>query len=295
MSPIHRSGFVNIIGDPNVGKSTLMNRLVGERMSIINRKPQTTRHRIIGIVNEDDYQIVFSDTPGHVESPQYQLHKTMNSAMRQSFEDADLMLYMTTVHGKVEEVQAFFNRAKKMDAPLYLLINKCDLMDTLEVKAMMDQFQELSIFDQIHPISAQTGLGTEALMQQIISVLPESPPYYPKDQLTDKPERFFISEIIREKIMMQYKEEIPYCSEVAVETFREKENLVEIYTVIYVMRESQKGILLGHEGKAMKRMATSARLDMEKWLDKKVYLDVTVKVNPGWRDNEGKLKKLGYG
>ena len=292
----HRSGFVNIVGNPNVGKSTLMNALVGERLSIITSKAQTTRHRIMGIVNGEDFQMVYSDTPG-VLSPNYQLQKQMLEFSRSALVDADVLLYVTEVQDNPERNADFLDKVKKMAASgtrVFLIINKIDLttQDTLErlVEFWHAQLPEAEIF----PISAQERFGVDQLFEAIKAALPEGPAFFPKDQLTDKSERFFVNEIIREKILLNYDKEIPYSVEVEVESFIEEEDLVRISAVIYCERDSQKGILIGKAGSALKRVGSMARKDIEDFLQKRVFLQLFVKVDRDWRSNTGRLRHYGY-
>jgi GTP-binding protein Era len=297
---MHRSGFVNIIGKPNVGKSTLMNALVGERMSIITSKPQTTRHRIIGLLSGEDFQIVFSDTPGIIDQPNYGMQKAMNRFAHSTFEDADIMLFVVDVnHDDYEDDDPIIDRLQKVDVPLFLLINKIDMVDPARVKAVQDTWNKRVLFTEVLPISALQKTGTEALLKLIRDSLPEGPAYYPKDQLTDRPERFFVSEIIREKILEQYHQEIPYSTEVIVESFKETqtnsgEDLVRIDATIYVSRKTQKPILIGKGGTAIRKLGTAARKSLEKWLEQKVFLELHVKVRDNWRDDDRMLKWLGY-
>ncbi len=293
---MHRSGFVNIVGNPNVGKSTLMNALVGERLSIITSKAQTTRHRIMGIVNGEDFQMVYSDTPG-VLSPNYQLQRQMLEFSRSALVDADVLLYVTDVTDSADRNADFLDKVKKMAAAgtrVFLIINKIDLttQETLEslVSFWHNQLPEAEIF----PISAQERFGVDQLFEAIKNALPECPPFFPKDQLTDKSERFFVNEIIREKILLNYDKEIPYSVEVEVESFLEEENLVRISAVIYCERDSQKGILIGKAGAALKRVGSQARKDIEDFLQKQVFLQLFVKVDRDWRSNTGRLKHYGY-
>ena len=293
---VHRSGFVNIVGNPNVGKSTLMNALVGERLSIITSKAQTTRHRIMGIVNGEDFQMVYSDTPG-VLSPNYQLQKQMLEFSRSALVDADVLLYVTDVTDSADRNADFLEKVKKMASAgtrVFLIINKIDLttQETLEslVNFWHAQLPEAEIF----PISAQERFGVDQLFETIKAALPECPPFFPKDQLTDKSERFFVNEIIREKILLNYDKEIPYSVEVEVESFLEEENIVRISAVIYCERESQKGILIGKAGAALKRVGSQARKDIEDFLQKQVFLQLFVKVDRDWRSNTGRLKHYGY-
>ena len=295
-SQAHRSGFVNIVGNPNVGKSTLMNALVGERLSIITSKAQTTRHRIMGIVNGEDFQMVYSDTPG-VLSPNYQLQKQMLEFSRSALVDADVLLYVTDVTDSADRNADFLDKVKKMASAgtrVFLIINKIDLttQETLEslVNFWHAQLPEAEIF----PISAQERFGVDQLFDAIKAALPECPPFFPKDQLTDKSERFFVNEIIREKILLNYDKEIPYSVEVEVESFLEEENIVRISAVIYCERDSQKGILIGKAGAALKRVGSQARKDIEDFLQKQVFLQLFVKVDRDWRSNTGRLKHYGY-
>ena len=293
---MHKSGFVNIVGNPNVGKSTLMNALVGERLSIITSKAQTTRHRIMGIVNGDDFQMVYSDTPG-VLSPNYQLQQQMLEFSRSALVDADVLLYVTEVQDNPDRNADFLEKVKRMAAlgtRVFLIINKIDLttQDTLErlVEFWHTQLPEAEIF----PISAQEKFGVAQLFDAIKDALPEGPAFFPKDQLTDKSERFFVNEIIREKILLNYDKEIPYSVEVEVESFHEEENIVRISAVIYCERDSQKGILIGKAGSALKRVGSQARKDIEDFLQKQVFLQLFVKVDRDWRSNTGRLKHYGY-
>ena len=292
----HKSGFVNIVGNPNVGKSTLMNALVGERLSIITSKAQTTRHRILGIVNGEDFQMVYSDTPG-VLSPNYRLQEKMLEFSRSALVDADVLLYVTDVTDNADRNADFLEKVKKMAAAgtkVFLIINKIDLttQETLEnlVNFWHAQLPEAEIF----PISAQERFGVDQLFEAIKAALPECPPFFPKDQLTDKSERFFVNEIIREKILLNYDKEIPYSVEVEVESFLEEENIVRISAVIYCERDSQKGILIGKAGAALKRVGSQARKDIEDFLQKQVFLQLFVKVDRDWRSNTGRLKHYGY-
>ena len=295
-SQAHRSGFVNIVGNPNVGKSTLMNALVGERLSIITSKAQTTRHRIMGIVNGEDFQMVYSDTPG-VLSPNYQLQKQMLEFSRSALVDADVLLYVTDVTDSADRNADFLEKVKKMASAgtrVFLIINKIDLttQETLEslVNFWHAQLPEAEIF----PISAQERFGVDQLFEAIKNALPECPPFFPKDQLTDKSERFFVNEIIREKILLNYDKEIPYSVEVEVESFHDEEDLIRISAVIYCERESQKGIIIGKAGSALKRVGSQARKDIEEFFQKHVFLQLFVKVDRDWRSNTGRLKHYGY-
>lgn len=288
----HKSGFISIVGKPNAGKSTLMNVLVGEHMSIITPKAQTTRHRILGIVNEPDYQIVFSDTPGVIK-PKYALHEAMMDFVNSALVDADLLLLVTDIKEKYDE-QDVLDLLHKTTAPIVVLINKVDLSTEIEVKEKMLFWENLIKPLSIIPISALHKYNTEAIWQLILENIPEHPPYYDKDALTDRPERFFVSEIIREKIFELYQKEIPYSAEVIITDFKEEEKINRIYAEIIVERDSQKNILIGKGGTMLKKVGTQARLDIEKFLDKKVYLELFVKVLPDWRTKSTYLKRFGY-
>ncbi|PIE48431.1 MAG: GTPase Era [Flavobacteriales bacterium] len=290
---MHKSGFVNIIGNPNVGKSTLMNVLVGERLSIITKKAQTTRHRILGIVNDDNYQIIFSDTPGIIQ-PAYELQESMMDFVKSAFEDADVLIYIVEVGEKQLKDERFFNKLKNTDIPVVVLLNKIDLKDQDFVKEQMD-FWHLELPQAtVIPISALEKFNIEKVFNTIVELLPEGPAFYPKDQLTDKTERFFVNETIREKILIHYKKEVPYAVEVDTESFVEEENIIRIRSVIMVERDSQKGILIGHQGKGLKRVGTEARKDLERFFQKKVFLELYVKVNKDWRKNQRELRRFGY-
>lgn len=296
---MHKSGFVNIIGRPNVGKSTLMNALVGERMSIITSKPQTTRHRILGIVSEEDYQLVFSDTPGIVVEVGYKMHEAMNSFVASTFEDSDVMLFVTDIYDQYEEDGPTVQRLKQLKAPLLLVINKVDLASDEQIVQLIKKWNSWIGFKETVPISALNKVGTEKLFQLILENTPEGPVYYPKDQLTDKSERFFVSEIIREKILIQYKKEVPYACEVVVDSFKHDETtrgeeIVRIEAHIYVSRKTQKPILIGKGGAAIKKLGIESRKDIEKFLDKRIYLELRVKIKENWRNNEQNLKQFGY-
>ncbi len=290
---VHKSGFVNIVGNPNVGKSTLMNALVGERISIITSKAQTTRHRILGIVNGDDFQIVYSDTPG-VLKPNYRLQESMLNYSTSALVDADILLYVTDVYDNQEKNKDFIDKIAKTSAHLILVINKIDLIDQEKLIELNDKW--LSIFPnaEIIAMSATEKFNVDILMKRILEVLPESPPFFDKDQLTDKPERFFVTEIIREKILLNYDKEIPYSVEAVVEEFKEEEDIIRIKALIYVERESQKGIIIGKGGKSLKRVGVEARKDIEAFFEKKVYLELFVKVEKDWRNKDLKLKNFGY-
>jgi GTP-binding protein Era len=289
----HKSGFVNIIGNPNVGKSTLMNALIGQKLSIITSKDQTTRHRIMGILNDDNYQIVFSDTPGVIK-PAYKLQENMMNFVHSAFQDADVLIYMVEIGEKGLKDEKLYERIKKTSLPLLLLINKIDLSTQDEIADYIDSWKQELPNASVLPISALNGFNLEQIKEHILENIPESPPYYDKDTITDKSERFFIEEIIREKILKHYKKEIPYSVEVEVEEFFEEEEIIKIRAIIYVLRESQKGILIGHKGLGLKRIGTEARRDIEVMLDKKVYLETPIKVNKNWRNDNKQLKKFGY-
>ncbi|MCP4883468.1 MAG: GTPase Era [Flavobacteriales bacterium] len=289
----HKAGFVNIIGNPNVGKSTLMNALVGERLSIITSKAQTTRHRILGIVNTDDYQVVFSDTPGIIK-PAYELQESMMDFVKTAFEDADVLVYMVETGEKELKNEAFFNKIKNVKVPVLLLLNKIDQSSQAELEQQVSYWKENLPNAEIHPISALENFNIETVMNRIVKLLPVSPPFYPKDQLTDKPERFFVNETIREKILMHYKKEIPYSVEIVTEEFKEEKKLIRIRSVIMVERDTQKGIIIGHKGAALKRVGTEARKDLEKFFGKKIFMDLYVKVNKNWRSSNSQLKRFGY-
>ena len=297
---MHKSGFVNIIGRPNVGKSTLMNAMVGERMSIITNKPQTTRHRIIGIMNGEDHQVVFSDTPGIIEDPAYRMQEVMNRFVNTTFEDADIMMFVTDVEERYADDDPVLEKLRNMEVPLFLVLNKVDLVSDGRLLQLIKEWSERVTFTEIIPISALHQNNTGRLLEVILKYLPEGPAYYPKDQLTDRPERFFISEIIREKILLLYHQEVPYSSEVIVTSFKEDETnkgeaLVRIGADIYVARNTQKAIIIGKGGSAIKKLGTEARKDIEKFLEKKVFLELHVKVKDNWRDDDRMLKHFGYG
>ncbi|MBI35470.1 MAG: GTPase Era [Flavobacteriales bacterium] len=289
----HKSGFVNIIGSPNVGKSTLMNELVGERLSIITSKAQTTRHRILGIVNEDDYQICFSDTPG-VLVPSYKLQEGMMQFVDTALKDADLFLLVTDFFEDELNDPEILGRLKKTNAPILVLINKLDLVDQEKMEAKTEAWAEKLPDANVLPISALHKANVELVMDWILARLPEGPAYYDKEALTDKPERFFASEIIREKILQQFKKEIPYSVEVVVEEFKESTDITRIRAIIYVARDSQKGIIIGHQGQALKGVGIDARMDLEKFFGTQIFLDLYVKVNKDWKSDERKLKRFGY-
>ncbi len=289
----HKAGFVNIIGNPNVGKSTLMNAFVGERLSIITSKAQTTRHRILGIVNGDDFQVLLSDTPGIIK-PAYQLQESMMDFVKSAFEDADILLYLVELGERELKDEAFFNKITNSKIPVLLLINKIDIGNEELLAAALQLWQEKVPNAEIFAISALQNFGVPEVFNRIIELLPESPPFYPKDQLTDKPERFFVNEAIREKILIHYKKEIPYSVEIDTEEFFEDENIIRIRSVIMVERETQKGIIIGHKGSALKRVGIEARKDLEKFFGKQIHLELYVKVNKDWRSNERQLRRFGY-
>lgn len=290
---MHKAGFVNIVGNPNVGKSTLMNQLVGERISIATFKAQTTRHRIMGIVNTDDVQIVFSDTPG-VLKPNYKMQEMMLAFSESALADADVLLYVTDVVEDPEKNKDFLDKVRQMTIPVLLLVNKIDQTDQKTLGDIVTKWHGLLPKAEILPISAKNKFGTDTLLKRIKELLPESPAYFDKDQLTDKPAKFFVSEIIREKILLYYDKEVPYSVEVAVESFKEEEHLISINAVIYVERESQKGIIIGHQGVALKKVSTEARKALERFFGKKIYLRTFVKVDKDWRDSRRELKQFGY-
>ena len=290
---MHKAGFVNIVGNPNVGKSTLMNQLVGERISIATFKAQTTRHRIMGIVNTPEMQIVFSDTPG-VLKPNYKLQESMLAFSVSALSDADVLLYVTDVVEDPEKNADFLEKVRGMKIPVLLLINKIDESDQKTLGDIVERWHALLPKAEILPISAKNKFGTDLLLRRIQELLPESPPYFDKDQLTDKPTRFFVSEIIREKILLYYDKEIPYSVEVKVERFKETEKKIHINAVIYVERESQKGIVIGHQGVALKKVSSEARKTLERFFDKEVYLETFVKVDKDWRSSKKELDSFGY-
>ncbi|TYA74969.1 GTPase Era [Seonamhaeicola marinus] len=289
----HRAGFVNIIGNPNVGKSTLMNAFVGEKLSIITSKAQTTRHRILGIVNGDDFQVLFSDTPGIIK-PAYELQESMMDFVKSAFEDADVLVYMVEIGEKALKDEAFFNKITNSKIPVLLLLNKIDTSDQQQLEEQVQLWAEQVPNAEIYPISALEGFNVKEVFNRIVELLPDSPPFYPKDQLTDKPERFFINESIREKILLHYKKEIPYAVEVETEEFLEDEKIIRIRSVIMVERDTQKGIIIGHKGSALKRVGVEARKDLEKFFGKQIHLELYVKVNKNWRSNQNQLRRFGY-
>lgn len=289
----HKSGFVNIMGNPNVGKSTIMNALVGEKLSIITSKAQTTRHRIMGIVNGEDFQIVYSDTPG-ILKPSYKLQETMMNSVNLALSDADLILYVTDVTEKSAQNGEYIEKIKKSGIPVVIVINKIDLSNQDELGKIVEEWHGVFPESPVIPVSALKKFNLDALLNSVISRLPEGEPYFPKEQLTDKIERFFASEIIREKILLHYKKEIPYSVEIEIESFTEEKDINRIRAIIHVARDSQKGIIIGHKGSMLKRVGTEARRDMEDFFRKKVFLEVYVKVSKDWRDKPSMLKKFGY-
>ena len=289
----HKSGFVNIVGSPNVGKSTLMNRLVGEKLSIVTSKAQTTRHRILGIVNTDETQIVFSDTPGVVNTA-YKLHESMMSYVNASISDADVLLFITDIKETEMNHKETLERIQKLEVPVLCLINKMDLSDQAQVKEKLEYWQSRLPKANVFPISALHGFNIDGVWEQILANIPESPPYFDKEAISDRPMRFFISEMIREKIFIHCKKEIPYSTQVEIEEYLEEEDIVRIRALIIVERDSQKGIIIGKGGEMLKRVGREARIEMEKFIDKKVFLETYVKVDKDWRGSEQKLKKYGY-
>ena len=290
---MHKAGFVNIIGNPNVGKSTLMNAFVGEKISIITSKAQTTRHRILGIVNGDDFQVILSDTPGIIK-PAYELQESMMDFVKSAFEDADVLVYMVEIGEKDLKDEAFFKKITNSKIPVLLLLNKIDKSNQEHMEEQAALWQAKVPNAEFFPISALEGFNVKEVFKRIIELLPESPPYYPKDQLTDKPERFFVNETIREKILLHYKKEIPYAVEVDTEEFFEEDDIIRMRSVIMVERETQKGIIIGHKGSALKRVGVEARKDLEKFFGKQVHLELYVKVNKNWRSDQKQLKRFGY-
>ena len=290
---LHKSGFVNIIGSPNVGKSTLMNQLVGEKLSIITSKMQTTRHRIMGMVNEEDYQIVFSDTPGIID-PAYKLHENMMKFVTEAIKDADVVMMVTDIYEKPEKIEDRIKQVNKLEVPVILLVNKIDQSDQKSLESIIDNWKSLLPNAQILPISALHNMSLQFIMPKLLEWLPENPPYFDKEQLTNKNMRFFVSEIIREKILLLYQKEVPYSCEVVVEEYKEEEKITRIRANIMVSRNSQKAIVIGHQGKKIKKLGTDARLDIESFIMKKVHLELYVKLDKDWRDKDQKLKKYGY-
>ena len=290
---MHKAGFVNIVGNPNVGKSTLMNLLVGEKISIATFKAQTTRHRIMGIVNTEDMQIVFSDTPG-VLKPNYRLQESMLAFSESALTDADILLYVTDVIENPEKNIEFLEKVQHLDIPIILLINKIDMSDQKTLGSLVEKWHSLLPKAEILPLSALNKFGVDILLNRIKDLLPDSPPFFDKDQLTDKPARFFVSEIIREKILLFYDKEIPYSVEVRVEEFKEDSKLIRIRVIIYVERNSQKGIIIGHQGVALKKVSSEARKSLERFFGKKIYLEIFVKVDKDWRSSQRELDSFGY-
>lgn len=289
----HKAGFVNIIGNPNVGKSTLMNALVGERLSIITSKAQTTRHRILGIVNGDDFQIIFSDTPGIIK-PAYELQSSMMNFVKSAFEDADILIYMVEIGEKDLKDEAFFNKIIHSKIPVLLLLNKIDKSNQEQLEEQVDFWKEKVPNATVIPISALENFNVETVFNSIKELLPVSPAYYPKDVLTDKPERFFVNETIREKILLNYDKEIPYAVEIETEEFLEDEKIIRIRSVIMVERDTQKGIIIGHKGGALKKVGMQSRADLEKFFGKQIHIELYVKVNKDWRSSEYQLRRFGY-
>jgi GTP-binding protein Era len=289
----HKAGFVNIIGNPNVGKSTLMNAFVGERLSIITSKAQTTRHRILGIVNGDDFQVILSDTPGIIK-PAYEMQKSMMDFVKSAFEDADVLLYMVEIGEKELKDEDFFNKIIHAKIPVLLLLNKIDKSNQEQLEEQITLWKEKVPNAEIYPISALENFNVKEVFARILELLPASPAYYPKDALTDKPERFFVNETIREKILLNYEKEIPYAVEIETEEFIEDENIIRIRSVIMVERDTQKGIIIGHKGVALKNVGVQARADLEKFFGKQIHIELYVKVNKDWRSNAFQLRRFGY-
>ena len=290
---MHKSGFINIIGNPNVGKSTLMNCFMGEKFSIITSKAQTTRHRILGIVNGEDFQLVFSDTPG-ILKPSYELQDSMMDFVKNALEDADIIIYMLEIGEKSIKNSQVHNKILNANVPAFILLNKIDLSDQKNLEDQVILWKELYPKAHIYPISALNNFNIDIVLKHLIELIPQSPPYFPKDQLTDKPERFFVNEILREKILLYYNKEIPYSVEVVTEDFKEEDNIIKIKSVIFVERDSQKGIIIGHKGNALKKIGTKARQGLEMFFGKKIYIELQVKVSKNWRSNSKVLKKFGY-
>lgn len=289
----HKAGFINIIGNPNVGKSTLMNALVGEKLSIITSKAQTTRHRIMGIVNGDGFQLVYSDTPG-ILKPHYKLQNSMLKFVDSALSDADVLLYVTDVVETIGKAGEYLDKVNRMDCPVLLLINKIDLTNQQKLEELVDSWKNLIPRAEVFPVSALNKFNIEPVLKRLIELVPQSPPYFPKDQLTDKTERFFMQEIIREKIFLNYDKEIPYSCEVNVEEFKEQETIIKTRAIIYVARDSQKGIIIGHKGSMLKKVGTAARIEAETFFDKKIFLEMHVKVLKDWRDKDINLRSFGY-
>ena len=290
---MHKSGFINIIGNPNVGKSTLMNCFMGEKFSIITSKAQTTRHRILGIVNGEDFQLVFSDTPG-ILKPSYELQDSMMDFVKNALEDADIIIYMLEIGETYIKNNQVHKKILNAKVPTFILLNKIDLSDQKSLEDQVILWKELYPKAHIYPISALNNFNIDIVLKHLIELIPQSPPYFPKDQLTDKPERFFVNEILREKILLYYNKEIPYSVEVVTEDFKEDDNIIKIKSVIFVERDSQKGIIIGHKGSALKKIGTKARQGLEIFFGKKIYIELQVKVSKNWRSNSKVLKKFGY-
>lgn len=290
---MHKSGFINIIGNPNVGKSTLMNCFMGEKFSIITSKAQTTRHRILGIVNGEDFQLVFSDTPG-ILKPSYELQDSMMDFVKNALEDADIIIYMLEIGETSIKNNQVHKKILNAKVPTFILLNKIDLSDQKNLEDQVILWKELYPKAYIYPISALNNFNIDIVLKHLIELIPQSPPYFPKDQLTDKPERFFVNEILREKILLYYNKEIPYSVEVVTEDFKEEDNIIKIKSVIFVERDSQKGIIIGHKGSALKKIGTKARQGLEIFFGKKIYIELQVKVSKNWRSNSKVLKKFGY-
>ena len=290
---MHKSGFINIIGNPNVGKSTLMNCFMGEKFSIITSKAQTTRHRILGIVNEEDFQLVFSDTPG-ILKPSYELQDSMMDFVKSALEDADIIIYMLEIGEKSIKNNQVHKKILNANVPTFILLNKIDLSDQKNLEDQVILWKKLYPKAHVYPISALNNFNIDVVLKHLIELIPESPPYFPKDQLTDKPERFFVNEILREKILLYYNKEIPYSVEVITEDFIEEDNIIKIKSLIFVERDSQKGIIIGHKGNALKKIGTKARQGLEIFFGKKIYIELQVKVSKNWRSNSKVLKKFGY-
>ena len=290
---MHRAGFINIIGNPNVGKSTLMNNLVGEKLSIITSKAQTTRHRILGIVNGDNFQLIFSDTPGIIK-PSYELQDSMMDFVKSALEDADVLIYMVEIGEKSIKDSEVHDKIQSAKIPTIILLNKIDLSNQEDIENQIKVWSNKYPKTEIYPVSALNNFNTEKVINRIIELIPESPAYFPKDQLTDKPERFFVNEKLREKILLYYNKEIPYSVEVQTEEFKEEESIIRIRSLILVERESQKGIIIGHNGVALKKIGSKARIDLEKFFGKKIFIELHVKVSKNWRSNSNELRKFGY-
>jgi len=293
MQQVHKAGFVSIVGNPNVGKSTLMNAWVGEKLSIITPKAQTTRHRILGILNAEDYQLVLSDTPGVIK-PSYEMQSSMMDFVKTALEDADILIYMLEIGEKQMKDEQLFEKIQRLSIPVIVLINKIDTADQTSLVASVEHWQGQFPKAKVFPISAITGFSVQEVLDYLISLLPLSPPYFPKDQMTDKSERFFVNEAVREQILRYYDKEVPYAVEVLTEEFKEEEKIIKIRSVIMVERETQKGILIGHKGGALKKVGVGARKKLQAFFDKKVHLELYVKVNKDWRSNERQLKRFGY-